>query len=607
MHTERFQRLRKKALNAVFEKEIAKKIWRSTVRGQLRSMDIKDLYDHYDFNFNIEDRIQSIKASILDGSYSVGTPLIYKTEKKYGICRHMVIPQPEDALILQCLVEQVSNSVIKKQPSRNAFYSRDKHNVKKPHQAVEYGISFREQWKVLQKQIYNFTDTFDFLVVTDLTNYFDSIDLRELRRVFVSYVEADEVIIDLIFRVVEGLSWKPDYLPYSHRGLPTANIEPIRLLAHSFLFEVDQILKERTNENFARWMDDITCGIQNKRQGIALLSDISDVLKSRGLALNISKTQILSAEEANFHFQINENLEIDVYEALKPGSKKAKDAEKELWLKYKAHFKDKSPKAWDKIAKRYITTFGKLESDRLLKDLSTRYIANPGLRSNYLIYLSVRGYSHKAAAAVLEILDEIDPFDDLSLFQVSNLVTNWAVPLNKRGSEFIQEAEKRLTDHAARKRDAQSFFALLWFKSKYADVKSLYSFLTKYRNIWQNNSFLRRQATAAMARFSYLRAKQTLDLINHQAMSGVLTTVSVANQLAQFADLTSIPFSLNAYLFPTAKPTAYPHAKFIVLCSVLASEAIRDDAAVVGKVSVYVTDPRHRNILTKEFKLHIND
>lgn len=104
MHTERFQRLRKRALNVVFDKETAKKIWRSTVRNQLRNMEIKDLYDHYDFNFNIEDRIQAIKASILDGSYSVGTPLIYKTEKKYGICRHMVIPQPEDALILQCLV-----------------------------------------------------------------------------------------------------------------------------------------------------------------------------------------------------------------------------------------------------------------------------------------------------------------------------------------------------------------------------------------------------------------------------------------------------------------------------------------------------------------------
>lgn len=603
MHTERFQRLRKKALNAAFEKEIAKKIWRSTVRNQLRSMEVKDLYDHYDFNFNIEDRIQAIKASLLDGSYSVGTPLIYKTEKKYGICRHMVIPQPEDALILQCLIEQISGSVLKKQPSKNAFYSRDKHNVKKPHEAMEYGLSFREQWKILQKQIYNFTDTFDYLVVTDLTNYFDSIDLRELRRVFVSYVEADEVVIDLIFRVVEGLSWKPDYLPYSHRGLPTANIEPIRLLAHSFLFEIDQILKERTSENFARWMDDITCGINDKRHGIELLSDISDVLKSRGLALNLSKTQILSAEEAHFQFQIDQNLEIDAYEALKPGTNKAKKAERELWFKYKSHFKDRSPKAWDKIAKRYITTFGKLESDRLLIDLPSRYISNPALRTNYLIYLSVRGYSQKAAGCVIEILNKIDPFDDLSLFQISNLITIWKIPLNKRGSGFVLEAKKSLIDHSKRKKDAQSFFALLWFMSKYEDVSSLSSFLVKYRNIWQNNSFLRRQATASMARFSSSLKKSQVELINHQAMSGVPTTVSVANQLKQFAELTVVPFSLNAYLFPTSKPSIYPHTKFLVLCSALASKPVRNDPTVHSKIAAYVTDPRHLDILSREFKL----
>lgn len=605
MHTERFQRLRKKALNSVFEKEIAKKIWSTTVRNQLRTMDIKDLYDHYDFNFNIEDRIQALKASILDGSYTVGTPLIYKTEKKYGICRHMVIPQPEDALILQCLIEQISKSVLKKQPSNNAFYSRDKHNVKKPHEAVEYGLTFREQWKVLQKQIYNFTESFDYLVVTDLTNYFDSIDLRELRRVFSSQVEADEVIIDLIFRVVEGLSWKPDYLPYSHRGLPTANIEPIRLLAHSFLFEIDQILKERTSENFARWMDDITCGINDKRQGIALLSDVSDVLKSRGLALNLSKTHILSADEAHFHFQIDQNLYIDAYESIKPGTKKAKKAERDLWFKYKAHFKDRSPKAWDKIAKRYITTFGKLGSNRLLVDLSEIYISNPGLRVNYLVYLSVRGYSQKAANCVLEILSKIDPFDDLSLFQISNLITHWAVPLNKRGSDFLKKAQKSLISHSARKKDAQAFFALLWFKSKYEDVNGLYAFLIKYRNIWQNNSFLRRQATASMARFGCSLNTQQRELINHQAMSGVSTTVSLANQITQFGDFSAIPFGLNAYLFPTSKPLVYPHTKFVVLCSVLGSETIRTDPLVVDKIASYVTDPRHRGILAKEFRLSL--
>lgn len=353
-------------------------------------------------------------------------------------------------------------------------------------------------------------------------------------------------------------------------------------------------------------MDDITCGINDKREGIALLSDVSDVLKSRGLALNLSKTQILSAEEAYFHFQIDENLEIDQLESLKPGTKKAKKAERELWFKYKTHFKDKSPKAWDKIAKRYITTFGKLESDRLLLDLPARYISNPGLRTNYLIYLAKRGYSSKAAKCILEILKTIDPFDDLSLFQVSSLITQWAIPINKRGRDFINAAQKGLTSHSSRKKDAQSFFALLWFMSKYESERNLYTFLVKYRNIWQNNSFLRRQATAAMARFSCNRIRRRLELINHQAMSGAATTVSVANQITQFTGLEVIPFALNAYLFTTARPSVYPHTKFIVLCSVLASESVRNDPAVQKKVASYVNDPWHRDILINEFKLSLS-
>lgn len=605
MHTERFIRLRKSVLNKVLEKDLAVKIWRVTVRNQLRSMDIKDVYDHYDFNINIEERIQTLKNAILDGSYSVGTPLIYKTEKKYGICRHMVIPQPEEALILQCLIEHISEEILKKQPSSNAFYSRDKHNVKKPHEAIEYGMSFREQWKALQKKIYNFTNEFDYIVVTDLTNYFDSIDLRELRRVFVSNTNLDEVIIDLVFKIVEGLSWRPDYLPYSHRGLPTANVEPIRLLGHSFLFEVDQILKERTNENFARWMDDITCGVDDKRKGIALLSDISDVIKSRGLAFNLSKTKILSAQEAFFEFQIEKNLEIDAYEKIKPGTPQSIQAEKELWVKYRNHFKDKSAKSWDKIAKRYITTFGKFKSRRLLNGLAFNYIANPGLRSNYLIYLSTCGYSKKSSEVVLEILNKLDPFDDISLYQISNLLTQWKVPFTDKAKHFISEVDNLLTRHAKIKKDPISFYSLLWFKSKYNNGVDLFKFLDKYRNIWQNNSFLRRQATACLGRFDLSKEQKRLDLLDHQLFSGMSTTVSVANQIKQFSKIETISFNLNAYLFPTTLSKYYPHAKFIVLCSVLSSVEIRKKDYTLSKLKDYIKDPWHIFILKDEFNLNI--
>lgn len=214
----------------------------------------------------------------------------------------MVIPNPADALILQVIVENLADQLISKQPSENAYFSRDKHNVGKIHEGIEYGVPFRKQWKELQKKIYKFHDEKELLIVTDITNYYDSIYLPELRKVFLSQISAPEVIVDLLFQIIEAISWKPDYLPYSGRGLPTTNLEAIRLLAHSFLFEIDEILKKETNNSFVRWMDDFTIGVNTSKEAISILCAISDMLKSRGLALNISKTAILNAKQVEHEF-----------------------------------------------------------------------------------------------------------------------------------------------------------------------------------------------------------------------------------------------------------------------------------------------------------------
>ncbi|WP_444679089.1 RNA-directed DNA polymerase [Halomonas sp. E19] len=223
--------------------------------------------------------------------------------------------------MLQVLVEHVAEQIVKHQPSGNAFYSRDKHNVGKPHEVAEYGLNFRQQWKKLQKEIYRFNEDKKLIIVTDLSNYYDSIGINELKKVFLGYIEANEVLVDVLFRVIEEISWKPDYLPYSARGLPTSNLEAIRLLAHSFLFEVDEVLEKKTNNNFTRWMDDIVIGVDSRREAIELISSVSDMLKSRGLALNLSKTAIYDSKDARFHFQIEENKYLDSVEGLKKGAR----------------------------------------------------------------------------------------------------------------------------------------------------------------------------------------------------------------------------------------------------------------------------------------------
>ena len=298
MKTDRFKEIREKILKNIFEKKNIVDVWRRIAKNQLRSLDLKDIFDYYDFNYNIDDRAIAIRNEVLNGTYKTQSPLIFKVEKKLGICRHLMIPQPTDALVMQIITEAIYPEICKKQPSKNAFYSRDRHSVNKPHEIgdSEYENNWRKQWKKMQKKIYKFNESKELIIVTDLTNYFDSINLATLREFIVGIVDSEnEVLIDLLFRIIEELSWKPDYLPYKKQGLPTVNIESIRLLGHTFLFEVDAVLKKKTKNTFARWMDDITIGVDDKKEATQILSGISDVLKSRGLALNLSKTNLYSA------------------------------------------------------------------------------------------------------------------------------------------------------------------------------------------------------------------------------------------------------------------------------------------------------------------------
>ena len=605
MQTERFNRIRKEALSNIFEKKNIIDVWRKIVKNQLRNLDIKDLYDHYDFNYNIDERAAAIKNEILSGTYKVSQSLIYRIEKKFGVCRHLVIPQPTDALILQVLVESLAVKILSEQPSDNAFYSRDKHNMKFPHQVndEEYNLTWRNQWKLLQKKIYQFNESKDLIVVTDLSNYYDSIDMNELRKVFTSHTKTEEVVVDLLFKIIEDISWKPDYLPYSNRGLPTTNIEAIRLLAHSFLFEIDNVIKQKTNNSFARWMDDITIGVNTKKEAVETLSCVSDMLKSRGLALNLSKTAIYSEKEGYYHFQIDSNRYIDSIEKIQKNDPNFKEICSQLHQNFKSHLKDTGAKYWDKIAKRYITIYGKFRSKNLLSLLDKVYIEYPSLRGNLLIYLYLIGYTEKTSEVILKIISQIDIFDDLSLYQLCSVVTKWEIPINDKSKDFLTKFEDRITSISFRRRIPSDFYCILWFKAKYTHHEDLLNFINKYSNIWQSDSFLRRQATAILSRL-FISNSKVENTLNNQISSGITNTVTLASQILHFSKLDNLEPKVSLYLFPTKIQKPYPLEKFLVLCSVLNSEKIRTNKNVKVKILESVKDPYYLRWLDAQYNIN---
>jgi hypothetical protein len=601
MQTERFNKLRKGILQRIFEKQVIIKTWRNIVKEQLRNADILDIFDHYDFTYNIEERSKNIRNEVIKGTYKATQPLIYRIEKKYGICRHLVSPQPVDALILQVLIEFIYNDVIAEQPSKKAFFSRDRRNIRKPHEIMVSDSYWISKWKAMQTQIYKFNTTFEYIVVTDLSNYYDSINIDELKKVFSALAKIDEVIIDLLFNILEQISWTPDYLPYSHRGLPTSNIEAIRLLAHSFLFEIDKILMDKTDDNFVRWMDDIVIGATDKKMAIEILSIISDMLKSRGLSLNLAKTNIYSADEGLYHFQIEQNEYLNGIFFQYSDHKPTRNESKVIYKNFIKHLSDREPKYWDSIAKRYITFFIKNKCRFFLSRISDLYIDSPNLRKNIILYLATINYSKETAEIILEILSNISIFDDISLFQLTNLVTTWFVPCTEDAHDFLDKFERQILLFSKKRKHPTDFFCILWFQAKYKTPKMLLNFIDEYKNIWQTDLFLRRQVTGVIARVLYLNDVKVHKLLDAQFLSGNINIITLANQIKINSELDRIDSKLNLYLFNKNLKKPYSLQRFLVLCSILNSPRIRNNKDIRNNIKRYIFDPYYLKWISHQY------
>jgi len=591
--TARFELQRHKELKALFTKERLVTLWRKLVKDQVRSLDIRDLYDYYDFNYSIENKVDEIVEKILSGTYRAEAPLIYRSEKKFGVCRHLMVPSPSDALVFQVLTDELYGPIIDEQPSKGAFYSRDRHSLSLPHEQKEASsYPWFILWPKFQKEIWEFSKSYKYLVVTDLTNYFDNIGLRELRHIISAIAKTKEVYLDLLFSLIEDLSWNPDYLPTSNKGLPTINIEATRLLAHALLFEVDYVLKEKTKDSFVRWMDDINFGANQKRDAHQILGEVNDVLKSRGLALNLAKTAILDRTQAEEHFLFHENIKLSKFDKkaqqLK-GKKEISEFAKEVDKDFKGFVKNCKSKSKDKITKRYFTVMGRLGSPRLLKHSKKLFNENPGLRDKILSCFEKVTFTKARATYLLKILDGIEWLDEVTLFKIVQCATRWEVPFNKSGKWFVDEVGKRLNDHTT----PFGWFCWIHFLAKYGQPHETLTAVAASKKFGAKEPFYARQAMAVLPRALSVNKEKVRELWHTEISTGISDSASVANNLLLLmgGQFPAKNHRLYFYLFPQKKQNPYPIAKFLILCALAAMEKEKDMTIKRPVVVEHVSDP----------------
>ena len=152
---------------------------------------------------------------------------------------------------------------------------------------------------------------YDCLVVSDITNYFESIQ-HELLIEYLSPLGLPRKAMGLLGRLLEDFRPAAGHSPNPRVGLPVDDIDCSRQLAHVFLFEHDRRITEQFGEgHYARWMDDQNIGVRSETEGRRVVNALTRSLSSQRLTLNAGKTKFLSKEEVILHFQLCANQRLN--------------------------------------------------------------------------------------------------------------------------------------------------------------------------------------------------------------------------------------------------------------------------------------------------------
>jgi hypothetical protein len=571
-------KLRKKEISAVINKSRMKHTWKNKVRTALRDQFLPDPVDFYDYQLDINRICESIENIVFAGTYVPRPPRRMTQEKSKGLCRLLTVPHPTDILVLQCLSDALYSDIKNKQPTNKAFFEPEDHSFSGRDTLFgtpQYG-SYKS-WLDFQKEILKFTQQREWIIVTDIANYYDFINYTHLRNVIAGTIQIRESILDFLIFLLSSLLWQPDYTPRFEVGLPQINADAPRILAHCFLFELDKIIDD-TRFDYARFMDDIDIGVDSEWQAKNILKEIDLVLQTRQVRLNSGKTKILSRTEAEKHFKKRENMFLDRFVArINSRHQNRQSLQKDQKFTeycFEYGFKNKTFKDGngDKILKRLITIAGKIKAKIPPATIAMVLKDWPSVRENILIYHAQMPHSKAEFEAITNFIHRKEHVDDFSWICFAATLVSARLP---RAAYVVDGISKIF--RADEKLDFFQLYSKLWILSKYGNADDLLGLLRTNFDVWAADETLGRLVGGLSPIFAqdgmYASFETLLDSAQNKAANDLANFHRMMrNEPAKYASVKHYLIQENPSL-----PNRIRHAKFLMLLSVLQGYSISEE------------------------------
>jgi len=288
-------------------------------RNDSRADFLFDPYRYADFAFRLEDYLTGLSQSLSNGTYHPKPLLTIDVPKSSLSVRPGSVVAIEDRVVLFAIACLIAPPLDKKLPA-GVYSWRVKNNSKSKglfedheifkipflkRQTIQRRIEFVEPWyaawpRFMEDLMVAYErEGYHHLVLSDITSYFENVDLSLLRDLLLHHLPKQPRIVNFLCTLLEYWAWPAFHGATAPRGIPQGN-GVSSFLGNIYLLPLDQAfstLARRRGVKYLRYMDDVKVlakDMSSAREALFLMNE-----RLRSLRLNIqgSKTRILEGPE----------------------------------------------------------------------------------------------------------------------------------------------------------------------------------------------------------------------------------------------------------------------------------------------------------------------
>lgn len=230
---------------------------------------------------NKDELFKEINKKISEGDYGVRPLLTIDVPKPNFTIRPMARPEIEDWITYQAMIDYLSPKISKKISKRSYSILRFK--------SSESSIDGWKQWDEKSRALYESGNK--YVVVADISGYFENIDLKKLKEKLINYFEnTDRESQEIINFLYNKLLTKWSTGRVENFGLPQGPRASI-FLGDVYLDTVDREME--SFKGYLRYMDDVRIFCKSEFEAKKALLQIIRSLRNYKLNINAKKTKIL--------------------------------------------------------------------------------------------------------------------------------------------------------------------------------------------------------------------------------------------------------------------------------------------------------------------------